>query len=767
VTSKPRARFGPSGEGSRLVRAGDWWDDKIPPLIAIAVLSNLAHGRSTGTGLRDLGLFLVTAIGAAAFGHVVNDLSDIGADRLAGKQNLVGSLSTLTRVGLLAGCLAAALAPWIWLPHLWLAGAFLAAELVLLVAYSVPPVRLKERGVMGVVTDAGYALILPALIALVLFGPATGHLAVTPFVLVAVVASLAGVRGIVWHQISDLANDRVSGVDTLVMRTGEGPVLRLMDQLAAVEVGALAVLLVVVCRAVHSPVLGAVCLAYVPWRIFQVRFLGATPGSASRRGPTGGLSDFLGYWVSVGIVQRFLPVASLVVLSIREPWWWLVTIAYVALFQTVFSDVREVGWAGMCDGAAHLAAEPGVLWGARRVRRERAALVAHSRRSDASHLSDLPARWIFVFCGSAEHAGAMRTAVRYLRAVSNRDIWVITDSSRNEGELDTTGVAEVLDVAAPTSFDDHQAAIWLKTRAHRIVPAGRWCYLDTDIIAIAPAMDEVFDHLSGPIGFTSDLPAAGNSIDHFSPYAMTCGCHEKGLLQCIHLRAELEGRFGIEVPEGWSHWNGGVFVFESGSNELLDRWHEIAVASFEWPEWRTRDQGALIASAWLTGAQDLPRVAQEFNFIVADPLSKDVCLDPRRGWSLGSAGPWLRPHALHVMQPGLDAPKWDLGRETEVVVLRRMRHGDYAARFAAWRFRSTAGLRGNFWRIRDRVREGVRAAYWKVRIPTVNAFRVVYWAVRSRLELAALRMKRRKQRLRMDRIQASARRRLRRGGSHH
>ncbi|MFN7149964.1 MAG: UbiA family prenyltransferase [Microthrixaceae bacterium] len=731
------ARFRLPGDPT-LVRADDWWNDKIPHLIAIAAIGLTTRGWSAAEGVLALVLFLLSAIGVAAFGHVVNDLADIEADHAAGKPNRTGSLSRTARTLLPAGCLLIGLLPWIALPRSVVALSLLAAEVVLLVAYSVPPVRLKTRAAAGALADALYAYSLPMALAVVVF--TTDERPVWVLAAVGVLGLLVGLRGIVWHQVLDQDNDRAGGVHTLVTRFGERRALTVVDLLAPVELAVLGALTIVASSVADAPVIAISSALYVPWRLFQLRYLWSSPLTRSGSGARGVRSKLLGYGLSMGLMERWLPVVALTVLSWREPWWWLVTIGYLLSFRSAVSElVADVP--RLMDGVARLLAEPTVRRTARQVRAERTTAAAAARPQNRGGDPTAHGRWVFVLCGTAVHTGALRTAVRHLAPLTAREIWVLTDRSRNQEPVDETGVTRVVDVRAPAHLDDHQAAIWLKTSVHRHMPTGTWCYLDTDIIAIAPGVDELFEHRAGPVAFAADMPLAVNTVDHFSPFAMTCGCLERGLLRCDHLRRQLASRLEVEVPADWCHWNGGVFAFGPEGHELLERWHALATESFDWPEWRTRDQGALIATAWLLELQDLPRLPAEFNFIVADPWNNDVYLDRRRGWSLGPDGPWVAPRMLHLFQSGLDEPDWDLGRDVEVPILRRTLQIERVAEFADWRSQR----------------------YWDVRIRVGNASRSTYWAVRKAIESVGAQLRRTLRRLRPRRIIASVRRRTGRG----
>ena len=85
--------------------------------------------------------------------------------------------------------------------------------------YSVPPVRLKIRGLWGVIADACGGQLLPTLWTAACvsrgFGVPVGWLA-----LLGGWAFVLGLRGILSHQLRDLQADRASAVDTFVVRIG-------------------------------------------------------------------------------------------------------------------------------------------------------------------------------------------------------------------------------------------------------------------------------------------------------------------------------------------------------------------------------------------------------------------------------------------------------------------------------------------------------------------------------------------------------------------
>jgi hypothetical protein len=123
--------------------------------------------------------------------------------------------------------------------------------------------------------------------------------------------------------------------------------------------------------------------------------------------------------------------------------------------------------------------------------------------------------FVFVVCGADEHIHTLNFAMKALKKFSRVPIKVVTDLSRNI-EHD-----EVVNIETPAAFDNHQASIYLKTGLHRFLDMEkRYCYLDTDVIALDSKVDEIFEHQTSVITFAPDHC----HIRCFSPTAVKCGC---------------------------------------------------------------------------------------------------------------------------------------------------------------------------------------------------------------------------------------------------
>jgi hypothetical protein len=147
--------------------------------------------------------------------------------------------------------------------------------------------------------------------------------------------------------------------------------------------------------------------------------------------------------------------------------------------------------------------------------------------------------FIFVVCGTKEHIDTLHFSLKYLKKYSKNEIWILTDSSRNETDV----VHQyIIDIETPKEFNHHQASIFLKTGIHKFVPKGNnYCYLDTDVIALCSDVDTIFEQYLAPIRFAGD----SITIDYFSPYALNCNCLEKYISNEQYLKvtlAEIEER---------------------------------------------------------------------------------------------------------------------------------------------------------------------------------------------------------------------------------
>jgi hypothetical protein len=204
-----------AAQALRLVRFGNWWTHKIPPLLLVIYIELIRRHASLGLSVAAICVLLFCVSCVAAYGHVVNDWFDIADDQLAGKPNAMRDVRVGRRAALCLGFMVASFVVLAPLPNAWPARIALAVNYLWPTLYSIPGVRLKERGILGVLSDAAGSHVTPTLFAFALapiFVPGPANALVLAAVLMW--ATALGIKGILYHQIADRANDEMAGVET-------------------------------------------------------------------------------------------------------------------------------------------------------------------------------------------------------------------------------------------------------------------------------------------------------------------------------------------------------------------------------------------------------------------------------------------------------------------------------------------------------------------------------------------------------------------------
>ncbi len=161
-------------------------------------------------------LFVLLCLYAAS-GYSLNQYFDRGVDEACGKHRDIGDFpvatARMTIVILLAGAFLFSLQ---WL----LEGRFSAwmiywISIVAAIAYSMPPMRLKERGYLGWIGASLAQRVLPFVVIFEYFGVWTWISAG-----LCVLALMTGLRYIIVHQLEDYESDLKSSVQTVATRVG-------------------------------------------------------------------------------------------------------------------------------------------------------------------------------------------------------------------------------------------------------------------------------------------------------------------------------------------------------------------------------------------------------------------------------------------------------------------------------------------------------------------------------------------------------------------
>ena len=304
------------------IRSHEWWGYKLPPLLAVGYATIIRLQQPVYSYWAELLIILLSLAVGAVYVSLINDLTDMNEDLRGGKHNRMAGLppwlrSALILVSLLAGGFFFRLFSFDRASLLCYGASWLAFTL-----YSVPPFRLKKRGVWGVLADACGANLFPALLVVYVLADSmetipsywwTGG--------VAVWSLCYGLRGILWHQFSDRESDARAGVRTVA--TGieperfRGAALGLL----ILELVALGVMLWWLKLALPLVFLGLYGLLLLAYRRMGMQFLIVLP---ALRPPY--------HIVMSSYYQLFLLVSLLIADALVHPYTWIVLAVHLLVF---------------------------------------------------------------------------------------------------------------------------------------------------------------------------------------------------------------------------------------------------------------------------------------------------------------------------------------------------------------------------------------------------------------------------------------------------
>ncbi len=316
------------------IRFFTWWNYKLPPLFGIAFFFILYSNLSFGITLQRLAILIICMIGTAGFGHYLNDLFDIETDKISGKQNSSSQHSTFRRVFTLLILLVLGLLPWFLFYEVGELHFAVLAVMLLFVLYSVPPVRLKNRGFSGIFSDTLYAHAVPAVVVSLAMLEGTRRTGET-FNLMLIVflwQFFVGFRNIAFHQFEDFEQDRQSNTITWAVKIGAERIKKIC--LYIIHPLELFLFLIFWVALFHVSILGGVLLAaMILLRLYIYRFIYEK----------GYLSNWRNYFSFVNnSYEEDIPIALLVSLCFINPAFVLVLILHCILFPEFFKRMQRI-----------------------------------------------------------------------------------------------------------------------------------------------------------------------------------------------------------------------------------------------------------------------------------------------------------------------------------------------------------------------------------------------------------------------------------------
>jgi 4-hydroxybenzoate polyprenyltransferase len=241
-------------------RWDNWYDSKIPLFFVCMYYAALSRSTLNISVLGEMAGLVAIFCVYAAFGHIVNSYSDRSMDIAAGKPNVLASI-TGRRAQAMVWFTAIAGLVLIFLLYRDrpMVQALLYFSFALAAFYSLPPVRFKERILLGPLTAALAQRTLPAIAVFQAMGGWNWTA-----IAVCVLSTLIGCRYIVIHQIRDCEADTRAGIRTAATVLGADGLRRLTERLVF-PLEAASLCITVALMSMELPPVGLMAAAYVLW----------------------------------------------------------------------------------------------------------------------------------------------------------------------------------------------------------------------------------------------------------------------------------------------------------------------------------------------------------------------------------------------------------------------------------------------------------------------------------------------------------------------
>lgn len=197
------------------LRLDEWMSSKVTMMLGIQAYFICINREDITAAAMELIVYFLFLSMFLALSYVSNDFSDLEADRMAGKKKVI---TNVPRWGVWLSFVLMAAAGNVPL-MLYADDKLLCAVLIFVtvflgIAYSVPGIRFKERGVWGL-AECSFAQHCMPLTVLFLFFE-INRLNVFLWIIWFVLSFLDGLRYILIHQYIDRENDRATGIHTFV-----------------------------------------------------------------------------------------------------------------------------------------------------------------------------------------------------------------------------------------------------------------------------------------------------------------------------------------------------------------------------------------------------------------------------------------------------------------------------------------------------------------------------------------------------------------------
>jgi 4-hydroxybenzoate polyprenyltransferase len=310
----------------QLIRLKDWWSFITPVVLSSVYFVILIKGMDFIESIQDISLWFISIIGTAAFGFSLNNTFDLEADKKAEKINHLALLPKWKQWTIVLLSLILATTPWFFLNLNFSAVGLLIFQIILLIAYSTPPIRLKNNNYLSIISDSLYSGMI-FIIAIVVAGNFEADFFKYPTILFAVTVCtlfFRGLRNIIIHQIADAENDQKAGISTFALRYGKDNSLKVSYGFVIAEsIGIIAFTILISLEISYwlSLIIPAFLIYFVLKR-FEIKNINK--------------SKFIFTQIINDFYEDILPLIFLILLSFNDYYFVIILIIHLVLFKNKF-----------------------------------------------------------------------------------------------------------------------------------------------------------------------------------------------------------------------------------------------------------------------------------------------------------------------------------------------------------------------------------------------------------------------------------------------
>ena len=197
------------------LRADEWISSKVTMMLGMTAYFICINEISLPDALLILVVFFLFISAFLAISYVSNDFSDMEADKKAGKEKIIAKLPRpVIWLSLAALTVICVLPVMLYAKNTIAAAVVLALTVFLGTAYSMPGIRFKEKGLLGLIECSFAQHCMPMMVLWLFLEANTKN--VIMWVVWFVLSFANGLRYILIHQYIDRENDRISNVHTYV-----------------------------------------------------------------------------------------------------------------------------------------------------------------------------------------------------------------------------------------------------------------------------------------------------------------------------------------------------------------------------------------------------------------------------------------------------------------------------------------------------------------------------------------------------------------------